>query len=58
MQEVDEHETSTQLSGRKKRRKNLYFTTKRVWERANNMRKKSNFVVQKDTYDLAKSDRV
>jgi hypothetical protein len=57
MQEVDEHESSTQLSGRRRRRKGLYFTTKRVRERASNMRKKSNKVVQKFTEDLAESEK-
>jgi hypothetical protein len=57
MQEVDEHESSTQLSGRRRRRKRLYFTTKRVRERASNMRKKSNRVVQKFTEDVAESEK-
>ena len=35
----------------------MYFTTKRVRERANNMRKKSNRVVQKFTEDVAESKK-
>ena len=57
MQEVDQHDSSTQLSGRRKRQKKLYFTTKRVRERASNMRKKSNIVVQKYIDDLAKTQK-
>ena len=54
MQEVDQHETNTQLSERTKRQKKLYFTTKRVRERASSMRKNLTLiVVQKYTNDLA-----
>ena len=57
MQEVDQHESSIQLSGRKKRRKRLYFTTKTVRERASSMRKKSHIVVQKYIDDLAETQK-
>ena len=57
MQEVDQHESNIQLNGRKKRRKKLYSTTKRVRERASNMRKKSNIVLQKYIDDLAKTQK-
>jgi hypothetical protein len=55
MQEVDQHESSSQLNGRRKRQKGLYFTTKRVRERASSMRKKSNIVVRKPIDDLAET---
>lgn len=57
MQEVDQHDTSIQLSGRRKRRKLLYFITKRGWEWTNIMRKKSNIIVQKYIYNLAETQK-
>ena len=42
------------MNGRRKKQKKIYFTTKRVREQANNMRKKSNIFVQKSIDDLAK----
>jgi hypothetical protein len=57
MQEVDQYENSSQLSGRRKRGKRLYFTTKRVRERASIMRKKSNIVVRKPIDDLAETQK-
>ena len=46
------------MNGRRNRRKNVIdFTTKRVRERANNMKKKSNIVVQKYIDDLIETQK-